>query len=324
MDSQTWSTKILVTKCISTITYFQIMKATNASFNGIDIGTAYICWARGVPRDKLISNVGIQPLPSGSAAWWDAVKEGFSDLVATVKLGREEAAFSLPAEFSLIKRVRMDAAEADPHSVLEWELSQQMPGEPDDFAWNSEETSLAGQSREFLVAGYRRGIINQAKALCHQSKLKLSAIDIDAFALVNVFEINYPERLAEYVCIVQIDLQRTKVILCRTGHFVDIETFDHSPDMKAVESYAEVLLRNVARLSEISGTEPSPSIFLSGCGLMQEGLALSLCDAIPGAEVLNPFRAVTCNVTMTEEELRTYSPQLAVAVGLALSPRGRD
>ncbi len=298
------------------------MKTSGGSLNGIDLGTAYICWARGVPHDRLISNVGIQPLPGGSSTWWDAVKDGFTDLADTVKLGREDAVFSLPAEFSLVKRVRMDSTEPDPQAVLEWELSQQMPGEPDDFAWNSEQVGIDGPNQEFLVAGYRREVINQVKSLCRLSKLKLAVIDIDAFALVNVFEINYPDRLAEYSCLVQIDLQRTKVILTNNGRFADIETFDHSAEMKAVDSYAEVLRRTVGRMSEINGCDTSPTIFLSGCGLMQEGLALSLCDALPGAEVLNPFKTITCNVTMTEDELSMYSPQLAVAVGLALAPRG--
>ena len=39
---------------------------------------------------------------------------------------------------------------------------------------------------------------------------------------------------------------------------------------------------------------------------------------VPGAEMLDPFRKVKCQVVIDEQQLKEYSTQLAVAVGLAL------
>ena len=296
------------------------MKSRSDTVNGLDIGSAYICWARGMQRDRLIANVGIQPLSTAHPDWLSNVKDGLAELVAAVKPGREDAVVSLPAEFALLKKIRMDAAEPDHDAVIEWELSQQVAGSIDEYSWDKESTGEEGSYSNYLVAGYRTKMVERLQSICKSSKVSIAAVDIDLFALVNVFEMNYAERLDEPAALVLIDLQRTKIALVRKGTLVDTEFFEHSPDMSAVNTYAAALSRAVGRLTEFNALAAAPPVFLAGCGLMQEGLAVSLIDALPGSDVLYPFRTVTCNVAMTDEELRTYSPQLAVAVGLALTP----
>ena len=195
-----------------------------------------------------------------------------------------------------------------------------MAGSLDEYAWDKESTGEDGSCSTYLVAGYKRKMIDRLQSICKSSKISATAVDIDLFALANVFEMNYADRTEEHSALVLIDLQRTKIALVSHGKLIDTEFFEHTPDMQAINSYAAALTRAVARLREFNGLSASPSIFLAGCGLMQEGMSLSLTDAIPGADILYPFRTVTCNVAMTDEELRTYSPQLAVAVGLALTP----
>ena len=156
------------------------MKARNDTQNGIDIGASCICWARAIPRDGLVTNVGIQPLVTGHVEWWDSVRDGLVELVGAVKLLREDVAVSIPADIALIKKVRMD-----PDAVIEWELSQQLPGSTDEYAWDRTEISAEGATREFLVAGCGRHTIERVQVACKAAKVTPSVVDIDLFALVN-------------------------------------------------------------------------------------------------------------------------------------------
>ena len=299
------------------------MASPRNTIGGLDINRTEICYTRCLPESRLIANVCIQPLEIGADDYWGTVHSAFDDFLKEFKIPGENIVSSLPGEYAIIKKISLESDEEDIDDAVEWELSQQIIGSIDEYVYDYQllNDNGGGDFQNYLVVGYRGTAVDKITKLLKSKKLNPIIIDLDIFALVNVYEINYEDRITIPALIIFSDTLRTKLIATVNGNFYDVEMFDHTEEVQAVESYIEVLNENINKLlaynkkfAELGGMQ----LYLAGSYFSKPETVEAVLGRVKNSEVLFPFRKITCSAGMDDEKLREFSPQLAVSVGLAL------
>ncbi|MGD9201703.1 MAG: pilus assembly protein PilM [Chitinispirillia bacterium] len=299
------------------------MAVRHNTLSGLELNKTSLCYTRCIPEDRLIANICIQPLHTGERNYWEAVSAGFSEFIKEMNIPGENIVVSLGGEFAIIKKIKIDFDETEVNEAIEWELSQHIIGSIEEYVYDYQfvNNDPSGDFKNFLVAGYREKIVDRVGKLLKSQRLNPIVIDIDIFALINVFEINYSDRKDIPSVIIFSELTSSKIILTMNGFFVDLEIFDHTDEMMNPDVFIEKLNDTMNLLfsynQEFTNNE-SVNKYLSGSFFSQIDFTNRIIDKIPNTEVLFPFRNVSCSAGMDDEKLREFSPQLAVSVGLTL------
>lgn len=120
----------------------------------------------------------------------------------------------------IIKKIEMDRMkEADAREVIRWEAEQHVPFdiksvELDFEILNPDEEGL---QMEVLLVAAKRELVDNKVALLSDAGLAASVIDVDAFALHNAFEHNYPEAMDGIVALVNVGHEATNVNILEDG-----------------------------------------------------------------------------------------------------------
>ena len=226
---------------------------------------------------------------------------------------------AIPAQYAVVKLVTLDADEPSVEEALEWELTQHLVGEPDDFVFDAQEMTgiVTGRTRTFLLAAYRRTLVEQTADMVRSANFKPLAIGLDIFGLINAFEANYRERSAAPCLLVHCEEAITKLILSRSGEFLDFHCFNNHNDAIDEKSFTATVASEIDRFCRAGRPE---AIYVTGSWFQQILRRETFFETVKGAELLNPFREVKCQVVIDGQQLKDSSTQLAVAVGLALQP----
>ncbi|KMQ52186.1 Type IV pilus biogenesis protein PilM [Chitinispirillum alkaliphilum] len=257
--------------------------------------------------------------------YWDTVIAELKGLKKGFKFFSSQVACSLPCEHSVVKKIVVDWNEKKIDQVLEWELSQQIISPLKDYSYDFQPINESDRSEKaFLMVAFRNQMIEQLNVSFKPIKLKPSIIDLDAFALINIFEKNYPEMVPVPVIIIHGEEHRTKLILTVNGNYLDSVFFDHNSEQLESEFYRgkiSDLVNQLAALNQNQISKTMPCLFLAGSLFTNQEKLSELSSLKPEPELLDPFRKVNCQVG-DESQLKGYSAQLAVAAGLAL--RGNE
>lgn len=294
---------------------------------GLELGKDALCIVHYLPKEETVTSVAIQPLDDSPLPWWDAVKSEIRPLLRDIRsngrsLSGEPAVCSLPAEHATVSRLMVDTGEPDVSSVLKWELSHQLAGPIDQYAYDFQKMSAVrpGPVASYLAAAYRSSWVGRVRSMLRTQHLIPRVLDLDVFALVNVYEVNYRDQISAPAFLVLGSAQCTKVILTWNGSIVDFEFFRFSPESQDVDQYVQTLTGVMERLRASYPTLVSRGalpVYSSGVVFTWDEYAAASSSAIPSMQMLNPFRSVGCT-GLPESQLRTNGPRLAVAVGLAI------
>ncbi len=291
---------------------------------GIAFNKDAICLAQFAPEERLVANISIQPIEEPGDNMWELAGTPLKELVRTVKLAGENVISSLPGEYAVIRTLCLDQDEPNVEEALEWEFSQHIIGSRDEYIFDFERLASGPQEGmgRFLAVGYRSEAVDRLARLLRSNRLNPIVVDLDIFALVNVHEANYGEAGTAPALLVLADERLSKCVLAAGGSFVDLETFDHAVlEDRSSQAYAAAVENAAAKLLACNpgaASRETLPVLLTGGFFSQAEFADEVIQGIRNAEVLYPFRKIGCGTGMAEEELRKYSPQLAVAVGLAL------
>jgi Tfp pilus assembly PilM family ATPase len=295
---------------------------------GLAISPSAITLAQSYPEERLITNVSIQGIENPSEDTWESAADALKILLEETKLAGENVICSLPSEYSIIKRIAIDQDEADVEQALEWELSQQLIGSMEDYAFDYQRRVHQEQTdqQEYLVVAYHAEAVNRMTELLESNRLKPLILDIDIFALINLFEVNYPERSVLPAVVVFGDERMTKLALTRGGDFFDMEAMQHTEEHDNPQVYLQAIRQRLSELLAfnegfVTGNDSLQTI-ITGPLFTQQQYRTALVEGMENSIVLNPFAKISCSAGMGEEDIDRYGPQLAVAVGLAL--RGMD
>jgi type IV pilus assembly protein PilM len=120
----------------------------------------------------------------------------------------------------IIKKIEMDRMkEADAREVIRWEAEQHVP-----FDIKSVELDFQvlnpleeGLQMEVILVAAKKELVDNKIALLADAGLTASVIDVDAFALHNAFERNYPEAMEGIVALVNVGHEVTNVNILEDG-----------------------------------------------------------------------------------------------------------
>lgn len=203
--------------------------------------------------------------------------------------------------------------------------------------------ALPVDALEILLVAARTDRIDERVSAVRASGHTPVVLDVEAFALANAYELNYPDQLDGLVVLAHVGQRSTLVCLLERGQLVSTRDIqiggraygdalgrDGSPDSRAddgAEAIRDLHHQLTAELRRTLDFHRAASPFgrvervvLSGgaCGI--EGLRAALAaDLDTDVDVADPFRRITRIARMRNAEgHEAQGPGYAVAVGLAL------
>ena len=331
---------------------------------GLDIGSGYIKVAvidhsKDLPQ---LEKVAVTPLAGDAIVDGDVVDPGLVAEAISSTFDREgidirDVVIGVGGRDVIIKLIKMDRMEEEEaREVIPWEAEQHVPFDMDNVQLDFEITNpdAEGLQMTVLLVAAKRELIENRIALLQQAGLTARIVDVEAFALHNALEVNYPSAMQGITGLVNIGNDTTMVNILNDGVPVltrDLNfgtralTLDLQRERAVTAEEAQAALRGETsdyelrefltdRAQEIARGVERATAFLD-TGEVGAGIGrLYLCGggvAVPGlAEVLAERMQVETHVASALErvqvkasaldfvELQEMAPMLMTSVGLAL------
>lgn len=340
---------------------------------GLDIGSRYIKVvqlndARAGYELALFDFVPIPPdvVNDGLIIDRDQLAAGIRELLKKVGLKTADAVLGVSGHSSvIIKRITLPLMTEDELSgSMRYEAEQYIPFDINDVSLDfqilGQKKGDEGQMDVVLVA-VKRNVINDYVDVVRQTGLEPVVVDVDSFALSNMYEINYSPSDARNVALVNVGASITNINILQDG--VPVFTRDSAigsnhhnealektlnlskedsekakrgytvegitaEDAQAVvnhsshDIFAEIYRSFEYFRSSVSDEEIDKIILSGGAAMIGEfGSLMGERIGIP-VEIANPFRRIEIPARMNAEFVRDMAPIAAVAVGLALRREG--
>lgn len=336
----------------------------NKSVIGLDIGSGFI---KVVEVDHSgdqpeVVRVAMRPLlpdaiVEGEIMDYGLVSDAVSGLFSEIGLKGAAVVTAVGGHDVIIKKIEMDRMkEGDARKVIKWEAEQHVP-----FDIKSVEIDFQivdpegdGMQMEVLLVAAKRELVDNKVGLLQDAGVEPIVIDVDAFALHNAFEHNYPDALDGIVALVNVghettnvsiledgvpiltrdipfgsrkireDLQRERGLTAEQAEDV-VQARETADDLDSfVASSADEVAVGIERASAFLMTREDGNsvgrIFLSGGGARIPGMAESLARRMNvETEIVNPFERVPVRPDAAGEiSIDEAAPMLLLPLGLAL------
>jgi Tfp pilus assembly PilM family ATPase len=304
------------------------MKQTNATISGLDIQKEYLTVAQYNADEHAVMLVAIQPLSDGgNGSASPALSAEIGALKGKFKFGTAPVNCALSGEFAVIKKVPVESQEKNLDSALQWELGQQIIGSVEEYAFDYQHIGTGPDGiEEYLVVAYRKEQVDAFTSLLKRHKLSAGVVDLDLFALINVFEANYPEEAGRPVLLLHAETARAKLVMTHHGNYVDHDFFSYDDGIDP-QTFAGLLQNASQRLCSITtltGGVAEVPVYAAGSLFTQAGFLEALQSATGNVTLLHPFKKIGCRIGVDSEQLAAFLPQLSVAVGCALRGGGDE
>jgi Tfp pilus assembly PilM family ATPase len=300
-----------------------LMKTDTASFCGLDLQNDYFSIIQYSTDERAVTLLWLQEpfSDSGGIDQWKTWKSELKKSRGRLRFFSPTVICGMPSQYAVVKLVPVDADEQRVDETVAWELGQQTgdPLEEYSFDYQEVEAGQAAAERTVLAVAYRRELVNRMADTVRSIRMRPQIVDVDIFGLVNAFSANYRDRIADVSLLVHAEPAITKFVLTANGGFGNYHCFEHknaSVDPAGFASLLSVEIEKFLRASK--GMSGRPGIYMTGSFFQQQISCDAFCEKVPGAEFLDPFRTIQCQVKVDEQQSQKYSAQLAVAVGLAL------
>jgi type IV pilus assembly protein PilM len=158
----------------------------------------------------------------GAAAEPTAVSEVVSQLLDSLKLKRARVVAALSGHAVIVKRLSLPTmSQAELNEAIPWEAEQYIPFDLADVQLDYQVVGGDGDatknSLDVLLVAAKRDRIDDRTAVIAQSGRKPVVLDIEAFALANAYQMNYPERTEPLSALVHVGNGMTIVCLLERG-----------------------------------------------------------------------------------------------------------
>jgi type IV pilus assembly protein PilM len=335
---------------------------------GLDIGSSSIKVAElnETNRGYRLVNCAMAPIPpeaivDGSLMDSVVIVDTIRDLIKSFKIKTKEVATSISGHSVIVKKISLPVITEDELAEsIQWEAERYIPFDASDV--NIDFQILGGNEEndelmDVVLVAVKKDIINDYLSVLLEAGLNPVIIDIDAFALENMYQANYPTRMGEVVALVDIGANVTNINIMKDnisaftrdvfkgGSFITEEIQKHlhvdyeeaealklgrkidDSKQKAIESilktaaddFASEIAQSIDYFQKTSNHNLDRLFISGGCSKI-EGLS-KIIEAQVGAtvDVVDPF----ANIEITRRDLpldyiHDISPLMAVGVGLAL------
>jgi len=150
-----------------------------------------------------------------------AIVEAIRGLLAQLKVRSKEVAIGVRGHSVIIKRISMPfMSQEDLDESIQWEAEQYIPFDVKDVNIDTQilspQADAAGQMDVLLVAA-KKDMINDFTAVCTEAGLTATVVDVDAFAVQNAFETNYPQTPGQPVVLINVGASVTNINIVNNG-----------------------------------------------------------------------------------------------------------
>jgi type IV pilus assembly protein PilM len=338
--------------------------ARNRTSIGLDIGSGFV---KVVEVDHSgaqpeVARVAMRPLlpdaiVEGEIMDYGLVSDTVRGLFQEMGVKGAEVVTAVGGHDVIIKKIEMDRMkESDAQEVIRWEAEQHVP-----FDIKSVELDFQilnpheeGMQMEVLLVAAKRELVDNKIGLLQDAGINPRVIDIDAFALHNAFEHNYPEAQSGIIGLVNVGHETTNVNILENGVPIltrdipfgsrrireDLQrerglTAEQAEDVvqaretvddleRFVESSADEIAVGIERASAFLMTredgETLGRIFLSGGGARVPGMVEALARRMNvETHLVNPFERVPVRSGAAGDvSIDEAAPMLLLPLGLAL------
>lgn len=286
------------------------------------------------------------------------VAEALQGLFQAAGVKQKRVVVAVGGRDVIIRKIQVDRMkESDAFDVVRWEAQQHVPFDIEGVELDFQVLDPEGEGvqMDVLLVAAKKELVETKTALLAEVGLEPAIVDVDAFALHNAFELNYPEAMEGVAALIHIGHEVTNINLSYNGvplltRDLSVGTRKFREDLQRERGLsaedAEAMLRGFERTPELdpyvqsrgeeiaigleralaflqSSSREAGSIqraYCSGGGARIPGLAEVLGDRLRlPVEVADPLRAVRVKEgafgTVSVDEL---APLLMLAVGLAL------
>ncbi len=195
---------------------------------GLDLGSHAVkaVALRQNRRGWTLLAAGEAPLPPGDRVTQEQVSETAAALLDTLGLRRAHIAAAVSGQAVIVKRLALppmdqkELAEAIP-----WEAEQYIPFALTDVqldyqVLNGQATALSADALDILLVAARRDRAEERVAIATATGRRPAILDVEAFALANAYEVNYPHRADAVSVLVHIGRNATIVCVLEQGQLV--------------------------------------------------------------------------------------------------------
>lgn len=335
---------------------------------GLDIGSSMIKVAEVSETKKgmVLKRLAVSEIPpgvidDGVIKDMDVVAGAVKDVFKSNRIADQNVATSIGGYSVIVKKITVqNMTESQLQEQIQFEAEQYIPFDISDvnldFQILGENEHNANQMNVLLVAA-KKEMVNDYVELIRSSGLNPCLIDVDAFALQNVFELNYGA-IEENVALIDIGASKTSLNILKDNTSVfmrdvslgcgqinqrivsladcsldEAEKIKHSEqsDLISVEDLREIISSVVSdwcneirrALDFFYSTYPDDHIkriVLSGGGAnISEFKELLATETSAEVETINPFTSfIVDEGNVDASYLARIAPQAAISMGLAI------
>lgn len=148
------------------------------------------------------------------------VAEAIKGLMSSAGIKPKQVVTAVGGRDVIIKKITMDRMKAaEAREVIRWEAEQHVPFDMENVELDFQILDPDGDGLQMtvLLVAAKRELIETKLSLLADVGLEPSIIDVDAFALHNAFELNYPDAMRGVVGLVNIGHELTNVNILDDG-----------------------------------------------------------------------------------------------------------
>lgn len=340
---------------------------------GLDIGSHAIKLAQIVERGKelVLVKFGMKRLPAevivdGTVMDQAQVASVIAELVGELGLKARDVVISVSGHSVIVKRITLpEMSEDELSESITWEAEQYIPFAIEDvnldFQILGPSGGGGGNTMDAILVAAKKDKINDYISLVSEAGLNPVIMDVDVFALENMFEVNYEIEPGKVDALVNIGAEVMNVNILRDG--VSVFTRDSSVGGNA---YTEALQRDLgvtiedaeklkrgedagmASYSEAkpvmdsvsedvageagrtidffratTGIDVVDRVILCGGGSLVTGFIDVFTEKLDvKVELANPFRNISIDPGVDAALVQSAAPAASVVMGLALRREG--
>jgi type IV pilus assembly protein PilM len=337
----------------------------------VDIGSSSVKVAESVP-DKSgyrIANVGIAPLPSTAiqnhlVTDKRAVADALRLLVRERRMRARKVVSMVPGRAVIMKKIQLPSqSEADLDAAVEFEAANVIPENLENVNLDYQVVGYSdGEDQiDILLVAVKKEIINSYTEAIEEAGLSPVIMDVDYFAMENMYESNYAPEGDEAVGLIHIGARYTSLNLLKNGlstftgdlpiggeNFTEAlmqelkisrdqaETLkvtgalegDRSVDLAGiVRPLAQSLTDDISHTLNLYGTMAAPeglrAVYLSGGGANLAGIAAAFEEKLTvPVQPCDPFRNFAIAKSVDRDALSASALALALVAGLCVRRPG--
>lgn len=334
---------------------------------GLDIGTSAVKLVElnEIKGNYRLKNFGVVKLPketivNGVIINSDSLVQSIKSLMSNLKINNKNVSISISGHPVIIKKISLPfMTEDELESVIETEAEQYIPFDlvevNIDFQILGVNEENSEQMNVMLVAA-KKVMIEEYTEVIQSAGLKTSVIDIDVFALENMFNINYTFEEEEIIVLIDIGASVTNINIIKDGTSIfnrdvflggnqiteeiqkelsvsfeeaeilktgeKIEGIDQEQIDQIISNSSSSIVREIQRtLDFFTGSSYAEihRIYLSGGGSKTKGLKEIIDEKMNAmVEFTDPFKTIKYDKDSFDTEyIKDISPLSAIGIGLA-------